>query len=71
MVFLAPYEDLEPHAQRCDAAMKSLADRVQELEHRVAVQDDKLREMGITIRKLGDAIGDFNAHVEGDWHLNE
>ena len=68
---LAPYENLEPHAVRCDAAMQALADRVQQLEALVARQNEQIRRMGITISKLGDAIGDFNVHVEGDWHLNE
>ncbi len=71
MKTLAPYVDLEPHAVRCDAAMQALADRVKALEALVARQDEQLRKMGIIISKLGDAIGDFNVHVEGDWHLNE
>jgi hypothetical protein len=71
MKTLAPYADLEPHADRCDAAMQALVARVQELESLVASQAEQMRKMGITIAKLGDAIGDFNVHVEGDWYLNE
>lgn len=65
------YDDLAPHTQRCDARAGAQDARIAELEHQVKALQDKLRKLGITVSKLGDAIGDFNTHVEGDWHLNE
>ena len=63
--------DVTTHAARCDAKAEAHEARIIELEHQVSVLEDKLRKLGITVAKLGDAIGDFNTHVEGDWHLNE
>ncbi len=63
--------DVAPHSAKCDAAMQGLADRVVELEHQVNALQAQFRKLGITVSKLGDAVGDFNTHIEGDWHLNE
>ncbi len=63
--------DLQPHSAKCDARMAQLEGEVVDLRAEVAALKDAMRKMGITISKLGDAIGNFNAQIEGDWHLNE
>jgi hypothetical protein len=58
------YDDLAPHAVRCDAAMA-------ELRADVAALKDAVRTMAMDLRKLQDKLEHFDVEVADNWHLNE